>query len=61
MYIKGGTITVYSSGNDGLDSNGNLYFSGGTTVAYGTRSPECGIDANEEEGYTVFFTGGNVW
>lgn len=60
MYIKGGTITVYSSGNDGLDSNGNLYFSGGTTVAYGTRSPECGIDANEEEGYTVFFTGGNV-
>lgn len=28
MYIKGGTITVYSSGNDGLDSNGNLYFSG---------------------------------
>lgn len=29
MYIKGGTITVYSSGNDGLDSNGNLYFSGG--------------------------------
>lgn len=60
MYIKGGTITVYSSGNDGIDSNGNLYFSGGTTVAYGTRSPECGIDANEEEGYTVFFTGGNV-
>lgn len=28
MYIKGGTITVYSSGNDGLDSNSNLYFSG---------------------------------
>ena len=53
-----GTLTI--SGNDGLDSNGNLYFSGGTTVAYGTRSPECGIDANEEEGYTVFFTGGNV-
>lgn len=39
MYIKGGTITVYSSGNDGLDSNGNLYFSGGTTVAYAHALP----------------------
>ena len=61
MYIKGGNITVKSNGNDGLDANGNLYFSGGTTVAYGTRAPECGLDANEEEGYTVFFTGGNVF
>lgn len=61
MYIKGGDITVRSTGNDGLDSNGNLYFSGGHTVAYGTRAPECGIDANEEEGYTVFFTGGSVF
>ena len=61
MYIKGGTITVYSNGNDGLDSNGHMYFSGGTTVAYGTRAPECGIDANEEDGYTVFFNGGNVF
>lgn len=61
MYIKGGDITVYSNGNDGLDSNGNMYFSGGTTVAYGTRAPECGIDANEEDGYTVFFNGGNVF
>ena len=38
-----------------------MYFSGGTTVAYGTRAPECGIDANEEDGYTVFFNGGNVF
>lgn len=61
MYIKGGDVTVRSTGNDGLDSNGNLYFSGGTVVAYGTRAPECGIDANEEDGYTVYFTGGNVF
>lgn len=60
MYINGGTITVVSSGNDGLDSNGNLYINGGTTCAFGASSPECGIDANTESGYTVIFTGGNL-
>lgn len=60
MYIKGGKIYVTASGNDGLDANGNMYISGGTIVAYGTTSPECGIDANEEGGYTVFFTGGTL-
>ena len=60
MYIKGGTVTAVSSGNDGLDSNGNLYIQGGTIMAFGTSSPECGLDANEEEGYTVVFTGGTL-
>lgn len=60
MYIKGGDITVVASGNDGLDSNGNLYIMGGTIRAFGTTSPECGIDANEEDGYTVIFTGGTL-
>ena len=60
MYIKGGTVTAVSSGNDGLDSNGNLYIQGGMVMAFGTSSPECGLDANEEEGYTVIFTGGTV-
>ena len=60
MYIKGGDITVVSSGNDGLDSNGNMYISGGVIKAFGTRSPECGIDANEEENYSVIFTGGTL-
>lgn len=60
MYIKGGTVTVVASGNDGLDSNGNLYIQGGYIMAFGTSSPECGIDANEEEGYTVIFTGGTL-
>lgn len=60
MYIKGGDITVVSSGNDGLDSNGNMYISGGVIRAFGTRAPECGIDANEEDGYTVIFTGGTL-
>ena len=60
MYIKGGTVTVVATGNDGLDSNGNLYIQGGTIMAFGTSSPECGIDANEEEGYSVIFTGGTL-
>lgn len=60
MYIKGGTVEVYSTGNDGLDANGNIYVSGGHTIAYGTKAPECGIDANEEENYTVYFTGGEL-
>lgn len=60
MYIKGGDVTVMATNNDGLDSNGNLYIMGGTIRAFGTTSPECGIDANEEEGYSVIFTGGTL-
>lgn len=60
MYLKGGTLTVVATGNDGLDSNGNMYISGGTIMAFGTSAPECGIDANEEGGYSVFFTGGTL-
>lgn len=60
LYIKGGTIYTFSSNNDGLDSNGNTYIQGGNTVAYGTTSPECGIDANEEGGYHVIITGGTL-
>lgn len=60
MYIKGGNITVVATGNDGLDSNGNMYIEGGTIMAFGTTSPECGIDANEEDGYSVIFTGGTL-
>ncbi len=60
MIINGGTITVVASNNDGLDANGNLYINGGYIMAFGTSSPECGIDANEEEGYSVIFTGGTL-
>lgn len=60
MYIKGGIVDVISSGNDGLDSNGNLYIQGGVVMAFGSSAPECGLDANEEEGYTVYFTGGYI-
>lgn len=60
MYIEGGEICVISTDNDGLDSNGNLYMRGGHVMAFGARSPECGIDAAEEQGYTVIFTGGTL-
>ncbi len=60
MYINGGDITVVASDNDGLDSNGNMYINGGVIKAFGTKAPECGIDANEEDGYSVYFTGGTL-
>lgn len=60
MYIKGGNIEVMAKNNDGLDSNGNLYIQGGVVKAFGASAPECGLDANEEEGYTVYFTGGMI-
>lgn len=60
LYVKGGETTAISSNNDGLDSNGHLYIMGGKTMAFGGSSPECGIDANSEEGYTVYFTGGSL-
>lgn len=58
MHVNGGVIDVIATSNDGLDSNGNLYINGGVIMAFGANMPECGIDANEEEGYTVVFTGG---
>ncbi len=60
MYIKGGYIYACSINNDGLDANGNMYIEGGTTIAYGSSQPECGIDANEERGYSVIVTGGTL-
>ncbi len=58
MYLKGGDITVVATNNDAIDSNGNMYIEGGVIRACGASAPECGIDANEEEGYSVYFTGG---
>lgn len=60
MYLNGGDITVIGTDNDAIDSNGNMYISGGFIRAFGASAPECGIDANEEEGYSVYFTGGTI-
>lgn len=60
MYVKGGQIYANATNNDGLDANGNMYIQGGTHIVYGGSSPECGIDANEENGYHVVITGGTL-
>ena len=52
------TLTVNDSSNDGIDSNGNMYISGGVVLAFGSGSPECGLDAAER--YYLYITGGTV-
>ncbi len=59
LTISGGYVYAFSINNDGIDSNRNLYLKGGTTLAYGTTQPECGIDA--AEGYSVYITGGTLF
>lgn len=58
LIINGGNIDVIATNNDGLDANGNIRINGGVIRAFGGSSPECGIDANDERGYTVIITGG---
>lgn len=58
--ISGGYVMGNSTGNDGLDANGNFYIKGGNVFAVATTSPEVGIDANTEGGFKLYITGGNV-
>lgn len=58
--ISGGYVMGNSSGNDGLDANGNFYIKGGNIFAVASRQPEVGIDANTEGGFKLYITGGNV-
>lgn len=60
MHIAGGDLTIVSSCNDAIDSNGNMYISDGFIRAFGSSSPESGIDVNDEGGYTVVFSGGTL-
>ena len=50
MTITGGYIMANSSGNDGLDANGNMYIKGGNIFAVAKSQPEVGLDANTEGG-----------
>ena len=47
--ISGGRVTAVSSGNDGIDTNGDLYMLGGELTASGSDIPETGIDVNVGE------------
>ncbi len=58
--VSGGYVMGYSTGNDGLDANGNFYIKGGVVYAIGTTQPEVGIDANTEGGYKLYVEGGTL-
>ncbi|MBO4454632.1 MAG: carbohydrate-binding domain-containing protein [Paludibacteraceae bacterium] len=60
MTISGGYVCAYSTGNDGLDANGNCYIKGGLVYAIGATSPEVAIDANTEKGYKLYVSGGTI-
>ena len=53
-------VYARSTGNDGIDSNGNCYIKGGVVYAIGTSSPEVAIDANSEEQKKLYVTGGTI-
>lgn len=59
--ISGGSVTVSSEG-DGIDSNGNIEITGGTTVVYGPSSGGNGAIDIGDDGNCVFeITGGTLW
>ena len=60
LTIEGGYVCAYSKGNDGIDANGNCYVKGGTVYAISAGSPEVGIDANTEQNYKLYVTGGTL-
>ncbi|MFA6873483.1 MAG: carbohydrate-binding domain-containing protein [Bacteroidaceae bacterium] len=53
--VNGGTIYAYSTGNDGIDSNGKFLFTGGVIISSGTTAPEEGFDCDAN---TFAITGG---
>ena len=61
MTISGGYVGGHSTGNDAIDSNGNLYINGGNVFAYSQASgAEVAVDANTEGGYKLYVQGGTV-
>ena len=59
LTFAGGTITV-NAGGDGLDSNGNLYVTGGTIYVSGpTNGGNAALDYGDQ-GCTIEITGGTI-
>ena len=58
--ISGGYLYAHSTGNDGIDANGNCYIKGGVVYAIGSGSSEVAIDANSEEQKKLYITGGTI-
>ncbi len=57
LYINGGQLYVYSTSNDGIDSNGSLTVTGGLVISCGTQAPEEGFDCDNN---TFKITGGTL-
>ena len=60
LTISGGYVYARSTGNDGIDANGNVYIKGGLVYAIGTSTPEVAVDANSEEQKKLYVTGGTI-
>ena len=60
LTISGGYVCAYSTGNDGIDANGNCYLKGGLVYAIGARSPEVAVDANTEQQKKLYVSGGTI-
>ena len=60
LTISGGYVYARSTGNDGLDANGNCYIKGGLVYAVGASQPEVAIDANSEQQKKLYVTGGTI-
>ena len=58
LTISGGAIMAYSTANDGLDANGDMYIKGGLVYAICAGGAEVAMDANTEEGKTLYIQGG---
>lgn len=60
--ISGGTVYCYSTGNDGIDSNGTFLISGGLIISSGSNAPEEGFDCDQNNfaitGGVMIGTGG---
>ena len=59
--ITGGYVYAHSTANDAIDANHDLKISGGHVFAVTTKgSPEVALDANTEQRYALYLTGGVV-
>jgi hypothetical protein len=61
MTLSGGYVCGWSTGNDAIDANGNLYVDGACVYAVTTKgSPEVALDANTEGGKKLYVKSGTL-
>lgn len=57
--MSDGSLYTYSTGGDGVDSNGNIAISGGTIVSYAPIGSEDALDCGDGS-YSISITGGLI-